>query len=205
MRAATVPPTARWHCVACAKALRLTACVDPFAVCLACDAGHRYFVWPESPLASQASSAASARFEQTEHQSSAAIAKFWLSNPDARSLLNEQLAELLRIFLEQPRVAHELPFSYCPLCAAALAEYEQPDIWVRGLQCHNGHTWAVRGGHIGGGASGSAIVLHSEPPDSTVAQLLRAWLKGNPYLDPQLHQSVRTVLASSPLLKESVA
>ena len=54
-----------------------------------------------------------------------------------------------------------------------------------------------RGGRLGGIIGGSRFSLHAEARDSTIAQLVAGWLKRNPHLEPQLHESVRRVLRTS--------
>lgn len=181
-------------CPACAESLSRATCADPRAACLSCQNGHRYFVPPASSLADQTASAAAAQFPALRGKSSEEIAAFWLSDPRARSLLNEQLAELLCTILDARTAEAETPSSYCPICARPMAEYEQPDAWVRGLRCSRGHTWALRGGRLGGGDAQAQVVLRAELTNSVALGLVRGWLNENPYLSPQLHESVAGVL-----------
>lgn len=192
-----LPDVTDLRCPGCARALARAQCADPLAVCLSCPAGHRFFLPPVSPPAADTSRAATLHLPDLEGRSPRAVAAFWLSNPAARSVLNGQLADLLRVVLEDRRVTDVPAFSFCPLCGEALAEYEQPDIWVVGLRCVKAHAWASRGGRLEGVFGGSGLSLHSEAPDSTVARLVAGWLRGNPHLEPQLHESVRRVLAGS--------
>jgi hypothetical protein len=205
MRPAELPEPLDWRCPACREALVASECADPFAACISCSAGHRFFVMPESPLAGETASAAGMHFPQLEGQPVEVVAAFWLAESAARSALNEQLAELLRIIIENRRVSIELPFSYCPVCGDELSEYQQPDIWVQGLRCSQGHSWASRGGRLFSIVAGARLRLHAEPSDATVARLIVGWLKGKPRLDPQLHESVRRALGRSPLSPKSAA
>jgi hypothetical protein len=152
---------------------------------------------PEAPLAVETAKAAFAHFPELEHQDSDQVAAFWLSDPSARNILNEQLAELLRVILECRSASGSLPFSYCPICGAALSEYKQPDIWVRGLRCSQGHTWAERGNRLGCVLGNTRFDLRAEPSEPVVRQLVSGWLKGNPYIDSNLHRTVHQVLAGS--------
>ena len=199
MQAASVPDKLRTecYCPSCRGELSPSATVDPFAVCLSCPTGHRFFVMPEAPLALETAKASSSRFPELEHREPQQVATFWLSDPAARSILNEQLAELLRIILEASARSDSLRFSYCPICGGALSEYEQPDIWVRGLRCSEGHAWAERGGRLGCVLAGIRVGLCAEPSEAVVRQLVSGWLNGNPHLDSNLHDSVRQVLAGS--------
>jgi len=182
------------HCLACASRLDLLECVDPFAACLSCINGHRYFALPESPLATDVERASSIELPGLQGLSPEGIASFWLSDSSARASLNEQLAILLRVFLEGRHLPSEPPLSFCPSCGDALEAFEQPNIWVQAVRCASRHEWASRGSRICGFFHQSWVVLQSEPSDTVVAELVRGWLKGRPELDPQLHKSLRSVL-----------
>jgi hypothetical protein len=193
---APVPASNELRCPACRGALATAPCADPLAKCLSCSAGHRFFLAPESQAADTAR-APSLRFPHLDGQPPRTVAAFWLSDPSARSALNEQLAELLRAILEDRRVAAAPEFSYCPLCGEALSEHEQSDVWMVSLRCPNAHDWDSRGGRLFGVVGGSRFTLHAEAPDSTIARLVAGWLGGNPHLEPQLNESVRQVLKGS--------
>jgi hypothetical protein len=198
-----MPEVNELRCPTCGDALAASPCADHLALCLSCSAGHRFFVIPESPPAVETPTAASMQLPRLSGKSPEVVAAFWLSDDEARSLLNEQLAELLRAIIENRRVPNEPSFSRCPLCGDALCEYEQPDIWVQGLRCSNSHSWASRGSRLYGIAGGTRFTLHAELSDMTVAQLIAGWLQGNRALDSQLHDSVRRVLESWPLFGKS--
>ena len=202
MGAARSPEQLKLHCPTCGDELVPSRSGDPLALCLACRAKHRFFIMPKPPSAAATSNAASMRLPHLAGRSPDAVSAFWLSDKAARSVLNEQLAELLRVAVENRRVPYESAFVQCPLCGERLAEYEQPDVWVQGLRCPNSHSWASRGSRLYGMAQGSRLTLHGELSDTTIAQLIQGWLKGNRALDSQLHDSVRRVLESSPLLRE---
>jgi hypothetical protein len=197
VRVASIPEEIRTKCPSCGAALAQSETVDPYAICLACPTGHRFFVMPEGPLAIATATAAAAHFPGLERRNRKQVAEFWLSDPSARRLLNQQLAELLRTILEARSRDEALRFHYCPVCGGELSEYDQPDIWVRGLRCSQNHSWAERGGRLGSLSIG--LALHAEPSAAVVRQLVSGWLKGNPQLDSNLHESVRRVLASSEL------
>jgi hypothetical protein len=182
------------YCPTCAAPLATAHCADPRTTCLSCQNGHRYFVPPSPAPASQTTSAAKAKLPALAGRPPAAIAAFWLSDSYARSMLNEQLAELLRTVIDARTAEAESPWSYCPMCAQPLSAHEQPDAWVRGLHCSHGHAWALRGGRLAGGDTPAQVDLHAELIKSTMLQLIQGWLNHNPYLDPQLHESVAGVL-----------
>jgi hypothetical protein len=148
---------------------------------------------PDPPVATASEQASLAQFEGLDTQELTEIARFWLSNPEARRILNDQLAEILRVTLERSARSEPLSFSFCPICSDALTKYEQPDIWVRGLRCGNGHEWAERGGKLGS----EHFRLHSEPTGDVVGGLVSAWLGDNPFLRSNIHPSIRRVLETS--------
>jgi hypothetical protein len=152
---------------------------------------------PQPPLASDTDTAVaeSASFTAIIGMSQSAMAFFWLSNPHARSILNDQLAELLRATLESRHGIDEPRFSYCPICGEALDEYDYPDGWAKGLRCQTGHSWALRGGRLRFDAS---LTIHAEQSDAVVGRLIAGWLQ-NTYMEPYLPESIRRVLMSSPL------
>jgi hypothetical protein len=195
MNAAKFPEQLRaeCHCPSCGDDLRPSNCVDPWTICLSCARGHRFFIMPQPPLSGDAVTD-TATVPSMSGLSPGAIANFWLSDPTARSLLNQQLAELLRAFLESRCVVAESNFSFCPICGDALVEYDQPDIWVKGLRCQRSHSWALRGGRL----YWPPVELLAENSDAVVSRLIAGWLKNN-YLKPYLHESIRRVLTSSPL------
>jgi hypothetical protein len=131
------------------------------------------------------------------------VASFWLHDPAAREVLNEQLAELLRVIVEGRDVSAEAEFAYCLVCGSPFTKYDQDDIWVQGLRCDQEHLWVVRGGRLFCSFLGQPFGLHSEPSEHVVKQLVRGWLNQNPLLEPQLHESVRRVLATSRFGDES--
>lgn len=197
MRPAQVPEEllGKAYCPSCGQDLGKTECPDPFASCLACASDHRFYFMPDPPAALETASASSLVFAELEGRDPEEVALFWLSEPAARRALNPQLAELLRALLETRHVPSERPHSYCPLCAGLLSKYEQPDIWVRGLQCPRGHSWASRGNRLAGIAGQGHIDLHSESSDAVVTQLASYWIRSDSRLCPQLHESVRHALA----------
>lgn len=197
MHPASIPEQLRpqCYCPSCGNHLVPGECADPFAICLVCEGDHRFFIMPQAPLAVDTATAASASFPEISSLPSEAIASFWLSDPHARSMLNGQLAQLLRATLECQRVLDEPQFSFCPICGEMLAEYDQPNIWIKGLRCQKGHSWALRGDRF----YCSPLELHAEHSDTVASQLAAAWLKGDPHLESNLHESIRRVLTSSPL------
>jgi hypothetical protein len=197
MRAAQLPEKLRTecYCPSCCDQLLPGECADPWAICLACKKEHRFFIMPESPLAVNSGTAASRAFAELAGRSHDAVARFWLSDPAARSVLNEQLALILRAIAEGRRVISEPLFSFCSICGGELSEYESDDIYVQGLRCPTGHNWSLRGGYFRTAIASALVGLQAEYSDAAVCQLVSTWLKGSPGLDQQVHASIRHVLA----------
>jgi alkanesulfonate monooxygenase SsuD/methylene tetrahydromethanopterin reductase-like flavin-dependent oxidoreductase (luciferase family) len=126
--------------------------------------------------------------------SEAEAAHYWLTNSQARDHLNPQLAQLLRQFVEHRALSYEPEFNWCPACGRPLLPFEQPDVWVQGLACENGHEFAARGGHINGSLGGERISLLSEYSAKALQSVVGGWLKPNPLLAPQMHATVRNIL-----------
>jgi hypothetical protein len=142
-------------------------------------------------LSQQSASASALDRPELDRLADEEVARFWLSVSQARALLNNQLAALLRTILDGRTATGQLPWNFCPLCALALSRYEQPDCWVEGLRCQNGHEWTQRGGQLWGGTD-HCLMFAAEFPATTVPQLIRGWLSNSVYA-PQLHESVARV------------
>jgi hypothetical protein len=164
MHPANIPEQlrARCYCPCCGDQLGPGDSADPWAICLVCPRGHRFFIMPQTPLAVDTARAAGTSFPEMSSLSTPAIASFWLSDPQARSLLNEQLVQLLRAIVESRSVADEPRLSFCPTCGNTLADCEQPDIYVRGLHCTNGHFWSLRGGQLTSLIQDKCLTLQAE-------------------------------------------
>jgi hypothetical protein len=176
--------------------LSQASCTDPAVECLSCASDHRFFITSRPNLSRASEQASRLKLTQLEGKSPEEVARFWLSDSHARAHLNDQLAEMLRVFLEGRPAAQEFRPMHCPDCGDLLEAYEQPDIWVRGQRCSKGHTWAARGTHLGGVVEGALMTFNGEPSNAVLASLAAGWLKHNPSLDPQLHHSLRPLLES---------
>lgn len=186
-------------CTECGKPTSKRPSVDPFSICLACPAGHRQSILPSPSVTDKTDQARALKLPDLEGMNSTDTALFWLTNEHVRPYLNEQIGILLRNIVEIMRDGYNLnrphPFKYCPACGSPLEEFEQPDIWVQGLRCSQGHEYAERGSHLG--ASGMNLYIHNEFEERTVNQLAHAWLKRGGdeerWLLPQLHKSIEKV------------
>jgi len=191
------------HCPACGAILTRGETADPWAICLVCPEEHRFFVMPDGPLAVDSATASSAHFPQLQYDTSERVAAFWLSEPSARSILVEQLAMLLRVYLEQHFPAGAVRFSFCPICAAVLSNVPHAvgDAgWALGRACPDGHRWAERNG-LGRMFGGMHFSLQREPLESEVKRVVAFWLDGDYEARIRLHHSVRDVLAEFPFAR----
>lgn len=197
VRAAHLPEQLRTgcYCPSCRDHLVPARCADPWAVCLVCQKDHRFFIMPEPPLSVDSARGSSVDFSELSSSSPQSIASFWLSDPVARSVLNEQLALILGAIAEGRRVIGEPIFSFCPICGGDLSGYESDDIYARSLRCPAGHNWSLRGGRFSTKIAATLLRLQAEYSDAVLWQLISGWLKGNPLFDQQLHASIRHVLA----------
>jgi hypothetical protein len=197
MLAAQLPEQLRADCFCptCQNHLVSTECADPWAICFSCKMGHRFFIMPEPPLSVDSGRAATLRFPELNDRAPEAIASFWFEEPAARSVLNSQLAQILRAVAEGRTAPHEPLFSFCPMCGGELSKFEQDDIWVEGLRCPASHSWYLRGGYISTPIAGTLIGLQAEYSDAVFSQSVTGWLKGGAELGRQLHESIRPVLA----------
>ncbi len=79
------------------------------------------------------------------------VAKAWLSNPEYRRHIGDQIAEILRTFLEikenifNKKSQEEREYKYCPLCGETVNKFETDDLYVESLRCINQHTFNFRG------------------------------------------------------------
>lgn len=180
-------------------------CIDPWALGLSCDAGHRWFVEPHVD-ARDSAKAAAARFPELDALAPADVASFWLGEPRARTILNEQVAQLLRTILEGTAPEHVAPAAFCALCASRLAPAEVPGTGLHGLSCDGGHVWMeARLGLHNVQSLGEELVLRPELSLQATTNLVRWWATPNPRLDSNMHESIRRVLASSKYATHAIA
>lgn len=79
------------------------------------------------------------------------VIKAWLSKADYRRHLNNQLAEILRVYLDikeniySIEAQKERRYKYCLFCGETLSEFETNDLYASGLRCKNDHVYHLRG------------------------------------------------------------
>lgn len=187
------------YCPDCARPLVVAPTLDPWILCLACDAGHRYFVEPDVDRRMSATAAA-AKFAELDAADLNATALFWLTDARARAILNMQVAQMLRAVLEQRAPERTATATYCPVCATALVEGTVSVSPKTGLVCSAKHEWflLLRSLSAITGVK-EAFVLHPEWSRQGMVNLVHAWLEdeGYPQLRGDLPESVRAVLLNS--------
>lgn len=191
-------------CPTCARALLVAPTVDPWALCLACLSGHRFFV--EVVVDRRASETASgATFPELDDAELDAVALFWLSDPRARAILNSQLAQLLRAILEKRPPETTADATHCPLCASTLELSGLSSGLSTVLVCASKHEWlfAVRALSNSRGIK-EAFLLQPEYSRQAIVNLVHDWLKEEPLFAGHVHESVRRVLLASEFAREDV-
>lgn len=191
----------RW-CPACARPLDESTSLDPWALCLACSAGHRFFVDPLH--VEESAHAAAAVFGDLVGLDHDAVARFWLGDPRARPLLHPQLAEILRAIVEKRTAPTQLRAVHCLVCKAVMTEAPVTPRKSQGLRCANGHEWLLMSGALSN-VTGirEAIIFSPECCRRALTSSTKGWLQGHPRLDPHLHESVRAVLRESEFSRDS--
>jgi hypothetical protein len=79
------------------------------------------------------------------------IATEWLTNTELRAEIQNQVAEILRKYIElsdsnYTDTEETNSNKFCPICGLTLEEFKQDDVWVQGLKCSNGHQLYSRSG-----------------------------------------------------------
>lgn len=183
-----------WHCAVCATKVLRTSSSDPRAECLTCGEGHRCVLATWSPLASATATASVTAWPELQGADAAASARFWLSDTAAREVLNDDLATILRVYLDGP-ARDAVALNRCPMCGLDLSEVHDPaDAWVRTTACIEKHLWAVRGRRISSRMDHQSVSFIFEPSAECLQTLARAWLEPVAAIQSNVHPSVRLVL-----------
>ena len=185
-------------CPTCGGVLNVLPLLDIYASAYACPGNHRFLRYEKEISATETGRAATLA-PASDATDDMGIIEYWLGNEDARSCLNNQLAEILQnICWTYESDVHVMPegetFVYCPLCGSGLYDFEQDDVWVQGKRCGNGHEFYERGGRLNFTVDGEIRHLVCEMSEEVLAALIKGWLKANPQLAAQLPRQVRGVL-----------
>lgn len=193
------------HCPACAEPLATAHSVDPWVLCLSCPSGHRFFIEP-TVSARASATAASAHFPELDNAEVGMVAAFWLTDARARSVLNQQVAQMLRAIVEERAPEHTPTTSYCPICAAALLEGGISIVERIGLACSARHEWVRLMHGLSAVSAQQSFVLYPEMSRQAMINLVHAWLEGTGELpfSGNLPDSVRAVLLASEFAKAPV-
>ncbi len=191
----------KWHnqpitCPHCKTRLQERPRLDRFSHGIVCENGHRFFLKTKTVLA--ANSIVRNKFIlPTTLKEPLAITQYWLTDENARSHLNDQLAEILVRIHEIETRGVNIPdrpsFHYCPFCQQSLSDRGSEDGWVIDLYCSNNHRWGSRGGSLRGIFNNERVELSTEMTDTVLETMIDAWLD-NPRQATNLHSSVEHVL-----------
>ena len=132
-------------CPYCKLDLNEYELIDPYMIGFACKNHHRFHI--EIIRDGQFTD----KSLQSDKTSPLEIAKDWLTDKNLRKQVQNQLAEILRKYIDiQTSISNEeeknQSFMYCPICTFDLKEFEQDDVWVVGLKCSNNHILYSRNG-----------------------------------------------------------
>jgi hypothetical protein len=192
----TLPPelSRSCRCPTCGGSLGVIRSVDPWAVCFACTAGHRFSIEPDV-ASSDSAQAAAAQFPELDGESSSSVARFWITDPRARGMLNAQLAQLLRAVLDDRAASTRLAFTYCPLCGEALCEADERRCEV--VRCSNQHVWQRGPRVLLSDGIGEPFMLWAEYEFAAISRLVALWLQSDDARHSNVHESVRRALLES--------
>jgi hypothetical protein len=186
---------AGWACPICGTKLRIVESIDPWCCRLSCAKEHMLFCTRKESLNSKSAKAEKA--PPMESSDRHAVIRTWLRMPEYRRLLNSQLAMILRRIEEESVYAYddfESDFKFCPFCGAGLQEFDNHDVWTRGLNCSNGHGFAERGYALGFVREGKGHQIHAEVGSKVLRPLMESWLKHQEkMMREQMHPSIREV------------
>lgn len=198
MSPATLPSelSQKRYCPTCGSASSIANSIDTWAVFLECPAGHRFSIEPRTP-SSESRKAARASFPELEGSSPKSVARFWLTEPRARSILNAQLAQLLRAVVDDRSARVCLALQYCPLCAGVLDDV--PHAPSSEVACSNRHGWRRYSWQLArdGQSCEDPYVLWAEHDRVAIGRLIAMWLQRDPATAHNLHESVERALRDS--------
>lgn len=187
------------YCPTCSAVLDSMSVMDIYASAYSCANDHRFLHYEKEVLSQESERAGllDSLIDSTDGDLS--VIEYWLTNENARSHLNGQLAEIIQnIYWSCEAGNHLRPkgnsFLKCPLCRGSLETFEQDDVWFQGKKCRKGHEFYERGGRLNYTVNGESTHLVSEMSEEVLVSLREGWLKNNPLLEPQLHPQIRSVL-----------
>jgi len=162
-----------------------------------CANGHYFYSEIKKVLAVDSAKAQSFPSPKFNGENDGEIIEYWLTNEEARSKLNTQIAVIIRriheITKQKKHISKQVnAFTRCTICNNELIKYEQPDIWVVGKKCSQSHEVAERGNAIHFFHSGELVELSAEMSDDLVLWLSKQWLKdkSNKHMKTQLNKEI---------------
>jgi hypothetical protein len=117
----------------------------------------------------------------------------WLSDPNLREHLNNDLAENVRLYLEKKEgvkfVDHTNYYPYCPICGEALSskkEYEEHHVQA----CKNGHKFNYRSGLT---TIGDRFNIMVDKDSLIYARDFKSWFSKDTFLEYVPNQFIETL------------
>ena len=183
-------------CPHCKSALKSYSRIDKFSDGIVCENGHRFFI--QKKTVSSANSKISNKIIVPKSLSRPSdIIVYWLTDADARSHLNDQLASVLvrvrNIDTDDIRITERPRFDHCPICQGVLSNHESDDVYVSSQICPNNHVWSSRGAQWWHTSDNERVELSAEMTDDELKSTIESWLT-NRHLRTNLHRSIESVL-----------
>lgn len=184
-------------CPSCKADLNKHEIIDIFELGLSCKNNHRFYVEIRIPLSTNTENCAVIEWPLA-NDNELVVIQSWLTDFNLRSKLNNQLANIIRRILEIKSKKINIEnnyevFKYCIFCSNELSEFQQNDVWVKGLECIKHHRFLVRNG-LGFQVNGYSLKLQDDMSNSILVNLVEAWLRPNKFLEKQLHEQIKRIL-----------
>jgi hypothetical protein len=201
------------YCPTCGDELNSYPLLDIYLKGYSCSKKHFFFEICEDVHSGESEKANEIKLPANKSKNDFEIIEYFLTNKKARAVINKQIAVMLRRIYEISKEGRHIDyekavrikagrhiyyeksmFIYCPICKEHLAEFQQQNIWVKGLRCNNSHEYYERGGTIDFKVHDEFKNLSEEMSDETLIYFVDAWLKNDPLLDMQLHDEMKRIL-----------
>lgn len=187
------------YCPTCGAELTPYSLIDIHLSGLSCQNKHYFYETNKDVLSVDSLRVKEIKKTASKNKNDLELIEYWLTEKEARSVINDQIAVILRriyeIIKEQRHIHYEKSvFVLCPICRGKLETFKQPDVWVEGLKCNNSHKYYERGDTIRFKVHDILRNLSKEMSDETVLFLVDGWLKENSLSDTQLHDDMKRIM-----------
>jgi len=189
------------YCPKCGKKLIKKQSTDIYGKELICEDNHWFYV-PERIFYSGATITAKNKMIPENLIEDDQIIEYWLSNKEARNVLNSQLVEILLRILNYRKTGKHVPtdgkdhFFNCLICGEKLNHFNAQNVWVAGLICSRDHKYFERGYGLRFGEQNKHLEIKEEMQDGILVQLIKSW--ENPRTTDQdlnIHQSLKNLFS----------